>query len=90
LWALPFKEWVDVNMQKKVQRIYWDPVGSLLWVILVFKCALRLWLSKRLFMKIRLACRYGYVTSSASRCNWLCLWALVGLELEEAWERVNV
>jgi len=29
------REWVNGTMQKRVQRIYWNLVGSLLWVILV-------------------------------------------------------
>jgi hypothetical protein len=29
------REWANGTMQKRVQRIYWNLVGSLLWVILV-------------------------------------------------------
>jgi len=29
------REWVNGTMQKRVQRIYWNLVGSLLWVIFV-------------------------------------------------------
>jgi hypothetical protein len=46
------REWVNGSMQKRVQRIYWNLVGSQLWVILEFFLSMLLslyWLRSHLW-----------------------------------------